>query len=86
MNVNKYVKNKKLSSLLKYPGGKESELKYILQLLPTVINNYYEPFLGGGSVYLSIKTDKYFVNDKSAVALRIDQVLVLTSEVSFVWA
>lgn len=56
-----------LEPLLKYPGGKSQELKYILPLLPSNINNYYEPFVGAGSVYLSI--DKifggYYINDKS---------------------
>lgn len=60
-----YLKQEKLAPLLKYPGGKDSELKFIHKFLPTTINSFYEPFLGGGSVYLSIDVDKYFVNDKS---------------------
>lgn len=54
-------------SLLKYPGGKESELQYILPKLPENIENFYEPFVGGGSVYLcpSLNAQKYFINDKS---------------------
>ncbi|TPR45491.1 DNA adenine methylase [Apilactobacillus micheneri] len=56
-----------LEPLLKYPGGKSQELRYILPLLPRNIDNYYEPFVGAGSVYLSI--DKilggYYINDKS---------------------
>lgn len=59
------IKNKKLRPLLKYPGGKERELKYINNLLPSTIKNYYEPFLGGGAVYFNIKADHYYVNDKS---------------------
>ncbi|MBX1875205.1 DNA adenine methylase, partial [Campylobacter jejuni] len=43
------LSKKKLHPLLKYPGGKESELKHINKFLPPVINNYYEPFLGGGA-------------------------------------
>ena len=31
-------------NLLKYPGGKERELKYILSNLPK-FNNYFEPFV-----------------------------------------
>lgn len=59
------IKSIKLNPLLKYPGGKEAELKYIHQYLPSYIKSYYEPFLGGGAAFLSIESEKYFVNDKS---------------------
>ena len=61
----KNVLFKKISPILKYPGGKNRELKYITERLPEEINNYYEPFVGGGSVYFSIDVNKYFINDKS---------------------
>ena len=56
-----------LKPLVKYPGGKERELKYILPNLPSRINNYYEPFVGGGAVYFSIrsKAQNYLINDIS---------------------
>jgi DNA adenine methylase len=54
-----------LSPILKWPGGKEKELKYILPNLPNTINRYYEPFVGGGAVYAAINARKYFINDKS---------------------
>jgi len=56
---------KKLSPILKWPGGKERELKYIIPDLPCKINKYYEPFVGGGAVYTAISANKYFINDKS---------------------
>ena len=43
-----------LTPLVKYPGGKEKELKHILPNLPKKIANYYEPFVGGGAVYFAI--------------------------------
>lgn len=55
---------KKLRPLLKWPGGKEKELKHILPLLPK-FENYYEPFVGGGSVYTAINAENIFINDKS---------------------
>lgn len=58
-------KRVRLSPLLKYPGGKEKELKYILPNLPKKSGNYYEPFVGGGAVYFSIDSDAYYINDKS---------------------
>ena len=55
----------RLKPLLKWAGGKEQELKYIIPNLPSSFKNYYEPFIGGGSVYTAIKADSYFINDKS---------------------
>jgi DNA adenine methylase len=55
----------RLSPLLKWPGGKEKELKYIIPNLPGSINGYYEPFVGGGAVYAAVSAKNYFINDKS---------------------
>lgn len=63
-----YIKAKenRLSSLLKYPGGKERELPIILGNLPSNADNYYEPFVGGGAVFFALDSDHYFINDKSS--------------------
>ena len=57
--------NPLLPPLLKWAGGKEKELKYILPNLPCSFNNYYEPFVGGGSVFAAIGANRYFINDLS---------------------
>lgn len=54
-----------LRPLLKYPGGKTSELPIILKYIPVNITKYIEPFLGGGAVYFAINAAEYHVNDKS---------------------
>ncbi len=59
------ARNQKLSPLLKYPGGKDKELPYILPKLPKDTKNYYEPFVGGGAVFFAVEAEKYFINDKS---------------------
>ena len=59
------IKENRLSPILKWAGGKEQELKYIHPCLAKKINNYYEPFIGGGAVYFSINANKMFINDKS---------------------
>ncbi len=64
-------KNKKLSPLLKYPGGKDKELGYILPNIPTDAKNYFEPFVGGGAVYFAIDADKYYINDKSSELMEL---------------
>ncbi len=61
----KTIKEIRLSPILKWAGGKEQELKYIHPTMPKKINNYYEPFIGGGAVYFSLQANKMFINDKS---------------------
>ena len=61
-----YVASKRLYPILKWAGGKEQELKYIIPNLPQEkFTDYYEPFVGGGAVYTSIQANKYFINEKS---------------------
>src|SRR5215471_11163710 len=55
----------RLSSVLKWAGGKEQELKHILPLIPS-FDAYYEPFVGGGAVFFSVQSSRKFINDKSS--------------------
>lgn len=61
MNKNLYTG---LQPILKWPGGKEKELKYILPNTPS-FGRYFEPFVGGGSVYMGIDSPEYYINDFS---------------------
>ncbi len=49
--------------LLKWPGGKERELVVLKDYFPQEVHDYYEPFVGGGSVYLNIQAEYYYIND-----------------------
>lgn len=53
-----------LQPIIKWAGGKEKELKFILPNTPR-FKNYYEPFVGGGSVFAAFRAEHYFINDKS---------------------
>lgn len=54
-----------MKSPLKYAGGKQKLLKTIQKYFPTDFNNYYEPFLGSGVVFLNTECPNgvYFIND-----------------------
>ncbi len=54
----------RLPSFLKWAGGKEQELRYILPLIPS-FDKYYEPFVGGGAVFFAIEAREKFINDRS---------------------
>jgi len=48
---------------IKYTGSKFSELSTFLPYFPEDIDIFYEPFIGGGSVFLNTKANKYHIND-----------------------
>lgn len=75
-------KEVKLSPVLKYPGGKEKELKYILPNLPKNCKRYFEPFIGGGAVYFSLDSDTYYINDKSTELINLYS-MIKTQNVEF---
>ncbi len=55
-----------IKSPLRYPGGKSKALKQILPLIPD-FQEYREPFIGGGSVFLALKQlypeREFWIND-----------------------
>lgn len=64
-----------LIPFIKWPGGKSQELSIIKKHLPKTINNYYEPFLGGGSVFLALKNNKAYINDFSDELMDLYQLI-----------
>lgn len=46
-----------------YVGDKYKLIGEIKQYFPKNINTFIEPFVGGGSVFLNVKADKYILND-----------------------
>jgi DNA adenine methylase len=77
------IPSNRLLPILKWAGGKKQELKYILPNLPSDIKRYYEPFVGGGAVYTSIKADSYFINDKSDELISLYTCLIGPSRAAF---
>ena len=59
-----------LQPIVKWPGGKEKELKYIVPNIP-VFKRYIEPFVGGGSVFMAVRANEYLINDFSEELIRL---------------
>lgn len=64
----------KMKPFIKWAGGKSQVLDIINFLKPKEINNFIEPFVGGGAVFLNFAHDKVIIND-------INKELMITYEV-----
>jgi DNA adenine methylase len=92
--LNNNILQKRMSPILKWAGGKEQELKYIHPAMPDNIDNYYEPFIGGGAVYFSIIANRYLINDKSEELISLyniiknqdEEFFKCIDEISYNWA
>ncbi|MHC5827307.1 MAG: DNA adenine methylase, partial [Nostoc sp.] len=56
-----------LKSPLRYPGGKSKAINQIVKYLPESFDEFREPFVGGGSVFIYLKQKfpnlKIWIND-----------------------
>jgi DNA adenine methylase len=52
-----------LQPVLKWVGGKRQIIQQIMEQIPDDYGRYFEPFLGGGSVFLSIRPKSAVIND-----------------------
>lgn len=74
-----------LQPIIKWPGGKEKELKYILPNAP-VFDRYYEPFVGGGSVFMAVRAKEYYINDFSSELIELYNSIATTDKDFFRYA
>lgn len=72
-----------LQPIIKWPGGKEKELKYILPNVPS-FKRYFEPFVGGGSVFMAMTATEYYINDFSSELISLYN-NIATSNETFFW-
>ena len=56
---------KNINTLIKWPGGKAREIKYIEHLIPKY-DRYIEPFFGGGAMFFYLKPTSAVINDISS--------------------
>lgn len=52
-----------LAPFLKWPGGKKWLVSRLIDIIPNTYRNYYEPFIGGGAIYLRLAPPKAVISD-----------------------
>lgn len=78
-------RNSNLSPIIKWPGGKEKELKHIIPNLPQ-FERYFEPFVGGGSVFMGINAKEHYINDFSEELIQLYRYIAETDKDFFGYA
>lgn len=56
---------------LKWVGGKRQLMNDIEPLIPSKISTYYEPFIGGGAVFLNQQPKRAVINDYNAELINV---------------
>lgn len=74
-----------LKPLIKWPGGKEKELSHIKLHAPRWFENYYEPFVGGGSVFTTFDAKHLYINDKSEELILLYRYIAVQDKGFFKW-
>lgn len=75
-----------ITNFLRYPGSKRRMLGFLSAFLPEkeqLTGNYFEPFLGGGSVFFFLSPQKAFLSDINPEL--IDLYIGLQSNAQAVW-
>ena len=68
----------KIKPILKWVGGKTQIMDKIIDNVPTTIRNYYEIFLGGGSVLLAILSNPNITITGHTYACDLNEALIFT--------
>lgn len=53
----------KVKPILKWVGGKRQVMSSLVDLMPKNINNYFEPFFGGGAFFIELQNRKLIKGD-----------------------
>lgn len=72
--------NKIKRSPLFYVGDKYKLMKQLVSLFPAEVDSFYEPFVGGGTVFLNIDANKYYLNDIDKNLVNIHKFLIESSK------
>ena len=52
-----------MKPFVKWAGGKRQLVETLIALMPKEYNHYYEPFVGGGALFLTLKPKNATIND-----------------------
>src|SRR3989304_2645537 len=69
-------------SPLFYVGDKYKLITQLKPLFPHKINTFFEPFVGGGTVFLNVDAKNYYLNDIDENLIEIHKYLVDIAEKS----
>jgi DNA adenine methylase len=69
-------RNLPMSPPIKWAGGKRMIMNHILDHIPSQFNNYFEPFLGGGSVLLELFNKGILLSNKKIYISDINKPLI----------
>ena len=73
-------KTKHKRSPLFYVGDKYKLMGQLEEMFPLNISSFFEPFIGGGTVFLNIKAKNYFINDIDKHLVNIHKFLISSAE------
>ena len=70
----------KIKPFLRWAGGKRWLTKFIKDLLPDNFNNYHEPFIGGASIFIYLKSNgiiknQSFISDFNSELIKAYEIL-----------
>lgn len=71
------MKDQELQPFVKWVGGKRQLLPEITKLINSArkFDSYYEPFLGGGAVFLNLQPENAILNDQNSELINAYQVI-----------
>lgn len=72
--------NKIKRSPLFYVGNKYKLMNQLIDLFPAEVDSFYEPFVGGGTVFLNVNASKYYLNDIDKNLVSIHKFLIKSSK------
>ncbi|MEB3336466.1 MAG: Dam family site-specific DNA-(adenine-N6)-methyltransferase, partial [Leptolyngbyaceae bacterium] len=67
--------NKLVRPFLKWAGGKRQLVADIQANMPKKYNTYYEPFVGGGALFLELQRKRVVINDSNSELINCYQVI-----------
>jgi DNA adenine methylase len=69
-----------LQPVLKWVGGKRQIIQQIMELIPDDYGRYFEPFFGGGSVFLSIGPKSAVINDYNSELMNLYRIIKINPD------